>query len=314
MEKKQGRIFDVQRMSLHDGPGIRTTIFLKGCNLRCFWCHNPESARSDNDLQYFAQRCIGCGLCKEACPHQLHHFTPAHQIDREQCMRCGLCAEACPAQALVYVGRSVSVEEILPELLRDVPFYRNTGGGVTLSGGEPLLQPAFASELLKALKENGVNTLIETALHLPWENIEQVIPWTDHFYVDFKHPDDEMHKKVTGVSNKRILENLQRLDKTGCAYTVRIPTIPGVNDSEDTFRAIDRALQGLSSLKEVELMPYHAFGVGKYESLGMDTETFRTMQPPSVERLTELAACIRCVPVSFRDGGKQVRFLKGESV
>ncbi len=297
-----GRIFNIQRMSLHDGPGIRTTVFFKGCNLRCFWCHNPESWSGEREIQFFPDRCIGCGNCISACPLGLHRLdmeTQTHVFDREGCIRCGRCAVSCPSGSLVYSGKSWEAEELLPLLLRDRPFYRRSGGGVTLSGGEPLLQSAFSKKLLGLLKEEGVNTAVESAFNVPWDIVEEVRGHTDLFLIDFKCADEEKHRQATGCSNRRTLENIFSLDASGSQYCIRIPVIPGFNDDTGSITDIYSTLRPLKNISYVEFMPYHSMGLGKFTSLSLDQSRQAGMKAPSRERLAELAKVFGDIPVKY---------------
>ncbi|GHT77110.1 glycyl-radical enzyme activating protein [Spirochaetia bacterium] len=294
-------IFDLQRMSIHDGPGIRTNVFFKGCNLRCFWCHNPESWHFEPDIQYFRVKCIGCGACVSACPEGLHSADEqhGHLFNHDGCIACGACAAVCPAGSLVLTGRMMTVDEVFSVVKRDMLFYRKSGGGVTLSGGEPLLQYQFAVKLMQRLHDEGINTAVESALCLPLENIEAAAAETDFFLVDMKIADGNHHKKVTGVSNEPILENLQWLDRSGANYCLRIPLIPGVNDDEDVMGKIAQFAGTLNNVQYIEFMPYHQLGEGKYTSLGMESKT-SGLKAPSKERMACLAALFK--------SGVEVRF------
>jgi len=267
-------IFDIQRFSWHDGPGIRSVIFLSGCNLRCFWCHNPESQGTEPAILYYAEHCIGCRQCAEVCPHGCHTFAAdgAHHFARERCTRCGACAEVCYSEALQRSGRRVPIESIVEQVVEDSEFYESSGGGVTLSGGEPLLQAAGCRELLDRLKSSGVtlNTAVDTAGNVPWEAFEQVLPFTDYVLYDVKAMPDELHRRGTGVSNQLILENLRRVGRSGVRLIVRIPVIPGFNDSTDELFAITDEVAGLPNLVKVELLPFHRGGEGKYSALGRE--------------------------------------------
>lgn len=281
MNKVKGLIYNIQKFCINDGPGIRTTVFLKGCMLNCLWCHNPESKSPKKQLMLHSGRCIGCGKCIAACPENLHSFSESgeHCIERERCTACGKCVEICTG-ALELVGREVSVEEILKEVMRDALFYKNSGGGITLSGGEPLMQPEFTLALLKAAKEKGLHTCIETCGFAKWEQIETLIPYVDIFLWDYKECDPARHKAYTGVSADVILENLHRLNEAGASVILRCPIIPGYNDREEHFAAIAQLAEELSSVICVDIEPYHPLGKPKSESLGetyaLDALTFPT--------------------------------------
>lgn len=316
MEKNQpdGTIFDIQRMSLHDGPGIRTTVFLKGCSMSCFWCHNPESISSETDIQFFDSRCIGCQLCRDVCVHGCHQFDPgngSHLFLRKNCIQCGSCAAVCPSGSLVKTGYSMPAGELADILSRDKPFFDSSGGGVTVSGGEPLLQPAFVSGLFGLLRTGGIHTAVETALNVSPESLKKVLPVTDLFLVDLKHPDSHAHRAAAGAGNELILQNLSLLDKTGLRYCIRIPVIPGVNDTIEIMYAFREIIRELNNPLSLELMPYHEYGVGKYDSLSRNRQQLDALRPPSKEALIRLAKCLDTIPVRFRDGASSLTFMGG---
>ncbi|HHX44114.1 MAG TPA: glycyl-radical enzyme activating protein [Chloroflexi bacterium] len=296
----RGLISDIQRFSIHDGPGIRTTVFFKGCNLRCFWCHNPETLALRPELQLYLDRCIGCGACFQACPHGAHVLEDGvHRFLCERCQGCGACAETCFAQALVLVGEWKTVDEVLTEVLRDRAFYETSGGGVTLSGGEPLLQPEFAVALLTACREEGLHTAIETAAQLPWERIAAVLPVTDLVMMDVKLLDPERHQAATGADNARILANARRLGAAGVPLIVRTPIVPGVNDTAEDVTAIAAFAAELPSLLYYELLPFHPMAASKYDSLGMDYRA-RDLKTPPKERMEALAAAARTAGITVQ--------------
>jgi pyruvate formate lyase activating enzyme len=267
-----GIITDIQRFCVHDGPGIRSTVFFKGCNLRCAWCHNPETILPQPQLQTHPDKCIACGACLAACSHGAHVAVDGRRnFNRRLCTACGTCARTCYAEALKLVGRRVSAREILAEIREDRPFYANSGGGVTLSGGEPLCQQAFAIEVLQLCRGAGVHTAIETNLAWPWQHVEPVLPWLDLLMVDIKTLDSALHRRWTGTGNESVLDNLRRLAGQDLPLIVRTPVIPGVNDTEKEIGAIADFIANLSYLQYYELLPYHPLGVGKYASLGMES-------------------------------------------
>lgn len=265
----KGRIFEIKRFAVHDGDGIRTTVFLKGCPLKCVWCHNPEGIGFEKQLAYYSHKCIGCGACAAVCPAGVHSFENGiHKVEREKCIACGKCEEACFSQALKIYGTEISVEELLPILLEDKDFYGNSNGGVTLSGGECLMQADFCAELLKKLKEQGIHTAVDTCGFVSREAIDKVMPYTDIFLYDLKAYDEETHIKCTAQSNKMILENLRYIDQCGKAIEVRIPYVPDYNSDE--IEKIETVLSQLKNLTKVRVLPYHNYAGSKYEALAME--------------------------------------------
>lgn len=270
-------IFNIQRYTIHDGPGIRTELFLKGCPLQCKWCGNPESHKGFQQPGVYTAKCIGndkCGGCLEQCEHQNSLKFENHKltaIDRAQCTNCMKCADVCPADAIKPWGMRISVKEALEIILKDVSYYESSGGGVTLSGGEPLTQVSFVSELLKRCRENGVHTCVETTLYTDRNIIERILPDTDLFITDLKHMDSAIHKQYTGVPNDKILDNMEYLAESGKPFILRIPVIPGVNDTEDNMEAsADFILDKLhNKLKELQLLEFMRLGEEKYKSLGL---------------------------------------------
>lgn len=266
-------IFDIQRNSFVDGPGIRTTVFFKGCNLKCRWCHNPESQSPKRQMMVYKNKCIGCGKCAEVCPNKL-----------KSCDFCGRCEIYCPEDARKICGREYSADEVLCEIEKDRAFYDNSGGGATFSGGECMLQLDFLCEILKKCKENGIHTAVDTAGNVPWESFERILPYTDLFLYDVKAVSGELHRNGTGVSNELILENLKKLSR--CADIIaRIPVIGGYNDNREEMKKAAEFLHGLE-IKKVELLPYHAMGENKYDAIGMKCEKFHV--PGNVEDLKKL--------------------------
>lgn len=264
-----GRIFEIQRFSLHDGPGIRTTVFMKGCMLRCLWCHNPEGMDGGKSLSFLPDRCIGCGYCFRTCKHTAHLMVgDRHALDRKACAVCGSCTEECYSRALELVGRDATVSEVLQEVLRDKPFYETSGGGMTLSGGEPLMQAEFTAELLHSAKLAGLHCAIETCGHVAQDKFKNIMEEVDLFLYDIKDTNPTRHLEFTGASNEQILSNLQFLHDAGAAVLVRLPIIPGLNDLEDHFHGISSLAARLPKLLGFEVMPYHPLGTGKHLRFG----------------------------------------------
>lgn len=280
----KARIADIKRFAVHDGDGIRTTVFFKGCPLKCVWCHNPESINPAPQVALYADKCIGCMECAAVCPAGAHMTDgTAHRYEREKCVGCGACEEACLGEALKFYGREVTAEELLPQLLEDRAFYENSGGGVTLSGGECLTQAAFCEELLRALKAEGIHTAVDTCGFVSREALARVIPYTDVFLYDIKAIDAEVHRRCTGQDNALILDNLRYLDACGKAVEVRIPYVPGYNAGE--MEKIRDFLASISCVRKITVLAYHNYAGSKYASLGMENTL-----PPTLPTAEEIAA------------------------
>lgn len=264
-------ISDIKRFAVHDGPGIRTTIFFKGCPLKCVWCHNPESICFHKEIAYYENKCISCGECVAVCPYGAHRMLEEkHVFNRDICKLCGKCAETCFGKALVIYGKEYTVEELLEIVLMDRDFYNNSGGGVTLSGGECLVQSEFCEELLRKCKENKIHAAVDTCGYVSKEALDRVIPYTDIFLYDIKAVDNDVHVKCTGFSNQLILENLRYLDNKGCDIEIRIPYVPKYNDMEK--EAIVDFVRSLQHVKRVKILPYHNFAGSKYIALDMENK------------------------------------------
>ena len=281
----RGVIFNIQRFSIHDGPGIRTTVFLKGCNLRCLWCHNPESVQKRPEVQFFPEKCLACGSCSAVCPHDAQLQQDNQRVyQRELCQVCGKCIDECFSDALVLSGEERGVEDILAEIRKDEEYFRSSGGGVTFSGGEPLLQPDFMHEILTECRKLGLHCAVDTAGNVAWQTFARIAPLTDLFLYDVKAFHAPIHRAATGVGNRLILENLKRLAGLGKPIWVRIPVIPGINDEPDEILEIARFLQPLKAVEWVELLPFHSLGAEKYASLGREY----TAQGISVPHIADL--------------------------
>jgi pyruvate formate lyase activating enzyme len=308
MEEKKltGKAYDIQGFSVHDGPGIRLTVFLKGCPLRCPWCHSPESQEFFTELNWMEIRCVGvelCGNCLNVCPNEA--ITPGKtktaadgtviqliDVDRSKCDNCGLCAKACSAKALYLCGTDYTVDEIFERIKRDLPFFKRSGGGVTISGGECLYQPDFTREILKRCKEAGIHTAVDTTGHVDFKIIESILPYTDLFLYDLKCMDSALHKSVIGVPNELILENAKKIAAAGGKFQIRIPVIPLFNESIESFDRYGAFIKGLGDAVEVvQLLPYHKMGTVKWERLQRNAPVLEAVPPSAAlveERKTQL--------------------------
>jgi len=286
-----GLVFNLMRFSLHDGPGIRTTVFLKGCPLRCRWCHNPESQSAEPEIVYFGERCIHCGDCVLACPHGALHLDRQLLHHPELCRRCGECVDACPSAARQLAGRWMTVPEVLAEVLKDEVFFDESGGGITISGGEPLRQAVFVEALLAACKARRIRTVLDTCGFADPEVMRRVSEHVDLFLYDLKLMNSERHLLFIGVKNDLILQNLKMLAERGSAIIIRVPVIPGVNDDSDNFDALSGHLFPLGLL-DIHLLPYHRFGSDKYRRLHLSSG-MEGVDPPTTEQMETIAARLR---------------------
>ena len=303
MSEQTGTIFDIKRFAVHDGPGIRTTVFFKGCPLRCMWCHNPESMRIQRQIVFFENKCIGCGECFKRCPNGAVEATPeGRKYYKSKCALCGTCVEYCYAEATVMQGKIATVDEVIDEVKKDMPFYENSNGGVTLSGGEPTMQPEFCIAVLEASKKANMHTALDTSGYTKTEVLKEILKYVDLVLYDIKLMDPQEHKKYTGVSNELIISNLMEIDSLEIPIEIRIPVIPGVNDTEDNLSRLCKLVNSVKSIERIRLLPYHRLGEGKYSRLEMEYK-LKELEPPNKAKMEELVQFIksrltRDIPVS----------------
>jgi len=289
-----GIIFDIKRFAIHDGPGIRTTVFLKGCPLSCWWCHNPESQSTRPDVLYRGHMCVLCGTCVDECPEHARTMAESEVLrDLSLCTVCGACADACPADALEKIGRRVSADELTGEITRDTSFFDESGGGVTFSGGEPLLQSQFLGEMLDRCAGRDIHTTVDTCGFAPPEVLATVAERTDLFLFDLKFMDPQRHLELTGVRNDLILDNLRMLATMGTEVRVRVPVIPNVTDTDGNFEAIGEFVSSLETRPSVTLLAHHATAMEKYARFGVERRIPDGTESPSQEALGEIASRIR---------------------
>jgi len=305
-EQSKGLVYSIQRYSIHDGPGIRTLIFFKGCQLKCPWCSNPESQHTCKEIAFSASKCRGCGKCAQVCPLDAIDLQAQYRIDRNKCNLCGLCVRYCPYEAYTIFGKWMTVDELVLEAEKDRPFYRKSNGGITVSGGEPTLQHEFVKELFKECKKRGLNIAIESHGYAEWKVFESLAPYVDLFQIDIKHMDSDLHKKVIGVPNQQILSNI-----LGIAFdakekvAVRIPLIPGFNDTIENFHAVAEFAQKVNSsgnLTVVHILPYHSMGQSKYESLAREYSMAGT-KPPSFDSIEKFLQVFESYGLPAQQGG-----------
>lgn len=290
-------IYNLMRFSMHDGPGIRTTVFLKGCPLHCLWCHNPESQQRTPDLMHAESMCIGCDDCRRVC-------SQGGNAGRmpDKCSLCGECAAVCSTGARQLVGRQLSVDEVMRDVAKDVIFYDESGGGVTFSGGEPLMQPEFLTGLLQRCRARSIHTAVDTTGYAPWEILLAISPLTDLFLFDLKIMDDRRHRDFTGVSNERILDNLKALSQCHCAIRIRFPLIPGVNDDSDNVEKLGMFVAALPGVAHIDLLPYQRMGVDKYRRLGKEY-LLPAVEPPVQESVDAVVRVLKKYRLDVKIGG-----------
>ena len=295
---QKGMIFDIQRFSLHDGPGIRTTVFLKGCPLRCIWCHNPEGYKPYAQLSYNPALCGYCGACAAACPRQAHSVSgESHAFSREKCAGCGACTAVCLNNALELIGREQTVEDVINVVMKDLPFYRTGDGGMTLSGGEPMAQPDFATELAKEAKSRGLHVCVETSGFCATQALIEISKFVDLFLYDIKETDEAAHARLTGVGFELIRQNLFALDAAGAKTILRCPLVPGCNMRDEHYTGIAELANKLKHVVRIELEPYHSIGVNKGAHLGIEQPTFETMSPADIKKASDIIGAKTDIPI-----------------
>ncbi|UCC40605.1 MAG: glycyl-radical enzyme activating protein [Candidatus Aminicenantes bacterium] len=300
----KGLIFDIKRYAIHDGPGIRTTVFFKGCPLRCPWCHNPEGQESEPEIMVRPERCAeSCQECISLCPQgAISKNGDFIVVDPFKCDFCAKCMEACVYEAIDIIGREVEVRDVVDEMEKDRIFFDESGGGISLSGGEPLMQLEFLEALLSEFKKKKIRTTVDTCGYAPFDALDRIRENVDLFLYDIKIMDDRKHKEYTGISNQIIIDNLEKLSKKGANIAIRIPIIPGINDDEENIRSITEFLISLNHIKRINLLPFHRGGIEKYKRLGKEIQA-NTVQPPSSEKIERIKKMLEDSGFSVKTGG-----------
>lgn len=300
-------IFNIQKCSIHDGSGLRTLVFFKGCPMKCLWCANPESQSWQAEIMELSRWCIKCGACKRSCPEAAVKLdSDEFTIDRSLCSSCFKCTDICYAGAKRVAGRDYSVEELFTEIEKDRLFYSMYGGGVTFSGGEPLAQPAFLAEIAARCHKSGINVAIESCGYAAFDEFKDVLPYIDQMFFDIKHIDSHVHKSLTGQGNELILDNVKRIADFGVPITVRTPVIPGYNDGIDNITGISEFISAIPGVRDYELLPYHNLGESKYNSLGIPY-ALRGVKAPSDEKMKGL---VKCANKALQVNGKNCFYVK----
>jgi len=300
-KKSKGLIFDIQRYSIHDGPGIRTLVFMKGCPLGCIWCCNPESQSPSQEIMVTPNKCIGCKKCVEVCPTGAAEKKDPLEA-RELCIVCGSCVKACPSTARQLVGHYMSLEEVIEEVEKDLLFYRRSGGGITVTGGEPLMQADFVRMLLKRCQEKGIHTALETCGYAEWEDFKKVLEYVDLTLYDIKYMNSEKHRELIGAGNELILQNAKKVAKLGKDMVIRVPVIPDCNDSLENMEAIAEFARTLEGVEEIHLLPYHRLGESKYDRLGKNYK-LKGVKPLDKESLSKQKKVIESYQLKVQVGG-----------
>lgn len=299
---KKGTVFDVKKYAIHDGPGIRTTVFFKGCPLHCWWCHNPEGQNPKPELIYRRSRCTACCECIKNCPQQAITLQANHtSLNRRRCVMCGACSQVCPSEALSIAGRQATVEEVIKDIEKDRIFYEESEGGVTFSGGEPLMQPSFLNALLTECKDRNIRTTVDTCGYAPAQTIDQIRGKVDLFLYDIKTMDAKKHAKYTGASNAKILRNLAKLSKHN-SIVISLPIISGINDDDKNITETAKFTSSLPNIRQVNLLPYHRAGIDKYKSLGKPYKLGR-LQPPSDQKIKAIKEKMETFGIRVGIGG-----------
>lgn len=302
-DKVEGYVFNIMKYSIHDGPGIRTTVFMKGCPLRCQWCHNPESQQLKPQLMRFSDRCIGCGKCAVVCPTgAIIIENKKMKFDMGKCNDCGKCTEVCYSGAMEMAGKTMTAAEVVKEVEKDNIFYEESGGGVTFSGGEPFMQPEFLKEMLKACKKKHIHTTVDTCGFVKKDTLIELSEYIDLFLYDLKIMDASLHMKYTGASNEIILENLKELTRLGKRIFIRIPIIPGINDDDESIDTTGEYLSKLSTFEQINILPYHNIAMEKYKRLGEEC-SLGDLKTPSDDRMDEIAQRLKAYGFNVKIGG-----------
>jgi len=298
-----GEIFDIKKYAIHDGPGIRTTVFFKGCPLSCWWCHNPESLGTATQRLYRGERCIGCQECLAACSNgAIRQFEDQLKWIAADCRYCRICAKVCPAEAVEFIGQTMTVDEVVAEIAKDTLFYDQSGGGVTISGGEPLMQPSFLIQLLDACGEQGLHRTVDTSGQADTQTLLETALRTDLFLYDLKHMDPEKHYHYTGVSNDMILTNLKQLSRQGARIIIRLPVIPGINADEENIERTGALAATLPGVIGISILPYHCAAEAKYRNLDLKNKAF-DIQRPTADVIASVARQLASYNLEVKIGG-----------